>query len=292
MKIYNKIAVAATLIAAVGLTSCSDKGYWDEAPSKQEFYFTNAKYEETLKAGANEIVIPVERVFTSASESVDVVFTPAKSCPADITVESPVTFEAGSNTANVVIKIGNAVPPYTYAGTLTFKNNEDKSYSGVSEVTLNCPVAYTWVSLGQGGFYDGFVMDGAEDMYSVEILKAEGFERYRVVEPYKEYYTTIGPAYYDEGWISGTGPAIVEFWENESGKLSFKSYATGLNYQAVSGQPIGAYSWSAFGEDGGYTGDNDMWYEPGFAVLSPVYYINGVGGFGQQKFAVQIQLPE
>lgn len=291
MNIYKKISVAASILAVAALSSCSDKGYWDEAPSKQEFYFTKASYAETLAAGANEIVIPVERVFTSASESVDVVFTPAKSCPADITVESPVTFEAGSNTANVVIKIGNAVPPYTYAGTLTFKNDEDKSYSGVSEVTLNCPVAYTWKSIGKGAFIDAWVMNGATSMYSVEILKAEGFERYRVVEPYKEYYATLGLEAWED-WISGTGPAIVEFWENESGKLSFNSYATGLNYQATSGQPIGAYSWTAFGEDGGYTGDNDMWYEPGFAVLSPVYYINGVGGFGQQKFAVQIQLPE
>lgn len=289
MNIYKKISVAASILAVAALSSCSDKGYWDEAPSEQAYYFTKASYEATLSPGANEIVIPVERIYTSASETLDVVFTPGTDCPSDISVASPVTFEAGSNTANVVVKIADAVPPFTYTGKLTFKGNE--SYSGISAVSFNCPVAYTWTSIGKGQFIDAFVMNNAEAMYQVEILKADGFERYRVVEPYKEYYTTIGPASW-ENWIASTGPEYVEFWENESGTLSFKSYMTGLNYQATSGQPIGAYSWTAFGEDSGYTGDNDIWAEPGYAVLSPVYYINGVGGFGQQKYAVQIALPE
>ncbi len=291
MNIYKKISVAASIIAVAALSSCSDNGYWDEAPSKQEFYFTSSTYEETLSPGANEIVIPVERVYTESADSIEVVFTPGDDCPSDITVEGLLKYEAGINTANVVIKIEDAVAPYTYSGELTFKDKNNESYSGVSTVTINCPVAYTWVSLGNGGFCDAFVMDGVESMYSVEILKAEGFERYRVVEPYKEYYSTIGPEAWED-WIAGTGPAFVEFWENESGKLSFKSYATGLNYQATSGQAIEACSWEAFGEDGGYTGDNDIWYQPGFAFLSPVYYISGVGGFGQQKYAVQIELPE
>lgn len=288
MKIYKKISAAASIIAVAMMTSCSDKGYWDEAPREQAYYFLSASCDETLNTGANEIVIPIERIYTETTESINVEFTPGKDCPSDITVESPVTFEAGSNTANVIVKIAHAVPPYTYSGTLSFDAN--KSYSGVSEVAFNCPVAYNWDSIGTGYFIDAWVMDNAEDMYEVEILKAEGFERYRVVAPYKEYYTTIGPDSWGD-WIATTGPAYIEFWENAEGKLSFNSYNTGLLYQATAGQPIGAYSWSAFNESQGFTGDNDIWYRPGFAVLSPVYYINGEGGFGQQKYAVQIILP-
>ncbi len=289
MKIYKKISVAASIIAVAMMTSCSDKGYWEEAPHEQAYYFMSATCNETLNTGANEIVIPIERIYTETTESINVEFTPGKDCPSDITVESPVTFEAGSNTANVVIKIAHAVPPYTYSGTLSF--DAHKSYSGVSAVTFNCPVAYNWNSIGKGGFLDAWVMGNLEDMFEVEILKADGFERYRVIEPYKEYYTsTIGQEDWED-WISTTGPAYIEFWENAEGKLSFNSYNTGLLYQATPGQPIGAYSWSAFAADNGYTGDNDIWYRPGFAVLSPVYYINGVGGFGQQKYAVQIILP-
>lgn len=289
MKIYKKISVAASILAVAALSSCSDKGYWEEAPHEQGVSFMSNTYNENLGPGANEVVIPVSRSVNNGEQTVNVTFTPNPSCPTDITVPSQVTFAAGSNSANIVISIADAMPPYTYSGTLELQG--EASYGGKTSMTFNCPVAYTWTSLGKGAFIDAWVMDNAEEMYEVEILKADGFERYRVIEPYKEYYTTIGPESWED-WISTTGPDYIEFWENESGKLSFNSYATGLLYQATNGQPIGAYSWTAFSAGSGYTGDFDIWYEPGYAMLSPVYFINGVGGFGQQQFAVQIALPE
>ena len=287
MNVFKKISVAASVIAVATLSSCSDKGYWDEAPLDAGLSFQCSSYNETLSPGANEIVIPLQRSVNAVEETVDITFTPDADCPSDIIVPSQVTFAAGSNSTDIVIKIENATPPYSYTGKLQFSG--DTSYSGISALTLNCPVSYTWFSLGTGGFIDAWVMDNAEDMFQVEILKAEGFERYRVMNPYKEYYTTIGPASWED-WIASTGPSYVEFWENADGKLSFNSYSTGLNYEGVDGQAIGAYSWTAFGGSSDYTGEYDMWYEPGYAVLSPVYYINGVGGFGQQQFAVQIEL--
>ena len=289
MNVLKKISVAASVIAVATLSSCSDKGYWDEAPLDAGLSFQCSSYNETLSPGANEIVIPLQRSVNAVEETVDITFTPDADCPSDIIVPSQVTFAAGSNSTDIVIKIENATPPYSYTGKLQFSG--DTSYSGISALTLNCPVSYTWFSLGTGGFIDAWVMDNAEDMFQVEILKAEGFERYRVMNPYKEYYTTIGPASWED-WIASTGPSYVEFWENADGKLSFNSYSTGLNYEGVDGQAIGAYSWTAFGGSSDYTGEYDMWYEPGYAVLSPVYYINGVGGFGQQQFAVQIELPK
>ena len=289
MNVLKKISVAASVIAVATLSSCSDKGYWDEAPLDAGLSFQCSTYNETLSPGANEIVIPLQRSVNAVEETVDITFTPDANCPSDIIVPSQVTFPAGSNSTDIVIKIENATPPYSYTGKLQFSG--DTSYSGISALTLNCPVSYTWFSLGTGGFIDAWVMDNAEDMFQVEILKAEGFERYRVMNPYKEYYTTIGPASWED-WIASTGPSYVEFWENADGKLSFNSYSTGLNYEGVDGQAIGAYSWTAFGGNSDYTGEYDMWYEPGYAVLSPVYYINGVGGFGQQQFAVQIELPK
>ena len=289
MNVLKKISVAASVIAVATLSSCSDKGYWDEAPLDAGLSFQCSSYNETLSPGANEIVIPLQRSVNAVEETVDITFTPDADCPSDIIVPSQVTFAAGSNSTDIVIKIENATPPYSYTGKLQFSG--DTSYSGISALTLNCPVSYTWFSLGTGGFIDAWVMDNAEDMFQVEILKAEGFERYRVMNPYKEYYTTIGPASWED-WIASTGPSYIEFWENADGKLSFNSYSTGLNYEGVDGQAIGAYSWTAFGGSSDYTGEYDMWYEPGYAVLSPVYYINGVGGFGQQQFAVQIELPK
>lgn len=288
MKVINKIGIAASLVMTALISSCSDKGYWDEAPLEDAYSFNAANYNEDLKPGPQEVKITLHRSSTANAASVDVKFAPAASCPKDITVESPVVFAAGSSTADVIIRISNANPPYTYSGTLTFEG--ETSYAGVAECKLNLPVSYTWESLGEGGFFDAFVMDNAEDYFPVEILKAEGFARYRVMAPYKQYYATIGQDSWED-WIGSSGPAYVEFWELGDGKLSFNSYATGLLYQGPGGTAIGAYNWSSFGAGSGYTGDMDMWYKPGLAVLSPVYYVNGVGGYGQQQFAVQIVLP-
>lgn len=290
MNIINKIGIAASLMAAAMMSSCSDKGYWDEAPAEQGYSFEAASYSANLAPGPNTLTFTLERSIANSEESVDVTFTPSPGCPSDISLASPVVFKAGSYTAEVTLSIADAQPPHTYSGTLNF-NADKASYAGIAKCEFSYPVNYTWSSMGNGTFYDAFVMDGAEEPFSVEIMKTDGFERYRVMNPYAEYYTTIGPNFYDAGWIGSTGPAYIEFWENADGNLSFNSYNTGLNYEGNSEQPIGAYNWSAFAA-GSYPSDQDIWYAEGFAVLSPIYYINGLGGFGQIQYAVQIELPK
>ena len=285
MKFNKIISVALSIATVVGISSCSDKGYWDEAPLEAGLSFQSSQYNENLAPGANKIVIPLDRTVSSGSETVNITFTPAANCPEDITVPSSVTFEAGKNTAEIVIDIANATPPYTYAGTLKFEGTP--SYSGISALTIKCPVNYTWSSLGTGTFFDAWVMDDS-DPYPVEILKADGFERYRVLNPYKAYYASADGQEDWADWISSSGPEYVEFWQLDNGNLYFNAYSSGLNYQAVAGQPITLYPWDALtGTQEGL----DIWYEPGFAVLSPVYYIPNVGSYGQQQYSVQIELP-
>lgn len=283
MKILNKIGIAAALAVTALISSCSDKGYWDEAPLEQAYSFNAANYTENLKPGPQDIKIALHRSDNSGAESVDVTFTPGQGCPSDITVESPVTFAAGSSTAEVTIHIADANPPYTYSGTLEFSGNA--SYSGIAKCTLKMPVNYTWVSIGTGKFYDGFVMD--DQMFDVEILQAEGFQRYRVMNPYKEFYESGGAEDYGDMYGSN-GSSYIEFWQTSNDQLMFNAWSTGLLYQGSKEQPINAYPWNALSSGvEGY----DIWAEPGTALLSPIYYIPGVGGFGQQQYAVQIELP-
>lgn len=287
MNILKKISAVAVVIAVATLSSCSDKAYWEEAPLEAGVSFQSTTYNENLGPGANEVVIPVSRTVNTGEQTVSVTFTPDKDCPTDISVPSQVTFPAGSNSANIVITIANAMPPYTYSGTLELQG--DASYSGTTSLTFTLPVSFTWTSLGNGTFLDAFVMGDVEP-YSVEILKAEGFERYRVLNPYVEYYTTGGAA--DNGdWYANNGPSYIEFWENGNGTLSFNPWGTGLIYDGNPDTPINAYPWNAFSEGSGFSGELDIWYQPGFAVLSPIYYIPGVGSYGQQQYAVQIELP-
>ena len=266
------------------LSSCSDKGYWEEAPLEQGLSFACATYNETLSPGENEFVIPIQRTVNATEQTVNVTFTPGANCPADITIPTQATFAAGSNTANLVIKVANATPPYIYSGTL--KLDGDASYAGNTTLTLNCPVNYTWVSLGIGTFLDAFVM-GDVDPFPVEIQKAEGFERYRVLSPYVQYYATIGA---DEEWKISDGSSYIEFWENNSGTLSFNAWATGLGIDGEKDKPINAYPWNAYNL--GFVGDYDIWYQPGVAMFAPAYICVATGNYWLQSPTIQIELPE
>ena len=286
------MAAAAVLV----LGSCSEGKYWNEPADKgQVIAFVKPAESITLAATDNMDSFTLKVNRSQAGGDLDVPVTFTTKAAGVLSGPASVSFKSGEYVADYTISIGDLVPGESYTatievpvpeGTITVPDARNLKY------TFSITKTLSWTSLGIGSYYDGFVMDGAEDAYPAEIQKADGMERYRVVSPYKEYYTTIGPEAYGDWLPSGTtGPQYVEFWENADGSLSFKSFATGLNYEGVDGQGIGAYSWTAFAEGSGYTGDYDMWYEPGFAVLSPIYYIPGLGGFGQAQFAIQIELP-
>ena len=130
--------------------------------------------------------------------------------------------------------------------------------------------------------------DASSSLYSGFMTKqTEGFQRYRVMNPYKEFYESGGAEDYGDMYGSN-GSSYIEFWQTSNDQLMFNAWSTGLLYQGSKEQPINAYPWNALSSGvEGY----DIWAEPGTALLSPIYYIPGVGGFGQQQYAVQIELP-
>lgn len=293
MKILKKISAIASILLVGILSSCSDKGYWEEAPLVQGYSFEVDQYVGELTRGVNQISLTVARTIPTGSQTLNVTFTPGDDTPTDITVPATLTFADGSYTADLVINIADAQYLTTYSGTI--KISGDPSYAGTTEIALNCPVGFVWNKIGTGTFYDEVIMTLMFDLeginpYPVEILKADGFNRYRVLNPYVAFYQTYG----DElDWYGNDSPEYIEFWENEDGTLSFNEWYTGLNYDANKNYTILAMPWDsdAF-MPGEYEGNLDIWYDDGFAVLSPIYEIDNYGAFGQMQYAVQIKLPE
>ena len=125
--------------------------------------------------------------------------------------------------------------------------------------------------------------------YSVEIQKAQGFDRYRVIDPYKEGLTNDDGAW--ENWIAfGTRCPYIEFWEVTDGLILFNNFALGINYEAAASQPIRAYHALEF------SGTNPAFSKKIDAKtyqLAPYYYINGVGGWNYTEYdgVIVITLP-
>ena len=153
------------------------------------------------------------------------------------------------------------------------------------ETVATIVVTVNWVSIGTGLFIDGFVTGDFEN--ECEILQAEGFQRWRVMHPYDQGMEADAGEW--EDWRTGNYPEFFEFWE-EGEYLTWDPISLGLNYQATSGQPMYSYPPSAMDK----SMKNCKWYMPGYACLSPYYFVpalNGGWDYSGKFGVVQIIFP-
>lgn len=159
--------------------------------------------------------------------------------------------------------------------TLTITDTDNVSVGGVAETTLNVSKEYNWISLGTGTFTDNW---GWGITYNVEILKADGFDRWRVIEPYAE--SEINDDGEWENWLNGESAPYIEFWLTEDGYVNFNSFYTGLNYDGDSSAPIYVHSPARFGLDSSY----NKFLDDKTVQLAPYYYIDGMGGWNMTAY--------
>lgn len=266
------------------LTSCSDKGYWDEyVPEGIEYSFEQANLKLTTGDKNPVLTVNVIRSTTKGAATLDIVATKVSE---GVNVPATVTFEDGKNVAPLTVSLSNGVPGPSYTATIGFAEGVTLSPSATKTCVCTFSIDYSWVSLGMGEFADQFIL--GEKYYKVEILQAEGFQRYRVVKPYDEGMATDDGEWAD--WRTGEYPAYIEFWDNGDG-ISFNAWNTGIIYEANPGDFIGAYPGNMLNNG---TIANNVWAEPGYACISPYYYIDGVGGWNHSTAfgVVQIIFPE
>ena len=250
----------------------------------QGLSFTFNSFEFSAPANNPIISVPVYRA--EAGEA----FTSSITVSADasgIVAPANVSFAAGEKETTIDINLGEELGVGVIASITITLNEADASVGGVAETEITAYKEYVFESLGMGTFQDNFFFG---KVYNVEIQKAQGFDRYRVMDPYKEGLTN------DDGelgnWIAlGTRCPYIEFWETGEGDLvMFNNYAIGANYQAVASQPIRAYHASSFS---GTTPDFSKKVDSKTYQLAPYYYINGLGGWNYTEYdgVVVITLP-
>lgn len=194
-------------------------------------------------------------------------------------------FAAGENSTTVSVNI--APLPVGVVGSLTLTiADADASVGGVKSTTMKVSKAYEWESLGKGAFVDNFFGFVSEP----EIMKAKGYERYRVMAPCEDYRLNPDPS---DTWVASWSAPYIELWV-EDGLVFFDEYFTGQNYDGDKTAPIYAWHPSAFSD----LNSPEFWQHNKFLSdkviqLAPYYYIDGLGGWNQtQKDGiVLIQLP-
>ena len=202
-----------------------------------------------------------------------------------VTADSSVSFAAGSNEGILKVNLGDRLAVGQVVIITVALNKEDVSVGGVAKTKITAFKEYVFKSLGTGKFVDNWA---SGVVYDVEIQKAEGFNRYRVIDPYKE---SLG-SFEIPSWVAiNTRCPYIEFWEVGDGLLMFKPFATGLNYEGSGSQAILAVHPSQLGEK--VVQFNKRLDEKTFQ-LAPYYFVEALGGgFAMHTMdeVILIQLP-
>lgn len=155
--------------------------------------------------------------------------------PEGITVPESISFAAGENETTLSLDISKMAVGETYEGKVSFADeSEFDSNRSISSVTVTLAKAFTWESIGQGEFYDGLALQPSDDdlgIVKVEVLKAVGFNRWRIMNPFPKANVI---AAWDEASYVGEPSEYIEFYllDEAAKTIKFdKKIYCGLNYQ-------------------------------------------------------------
>ncbi len=157
--------------------------------------------------------------------------------PEGVKAPESITFAAGQSETNLSLDISAMAVGKTYKGKVSFADeNEYNSKISISSVTVTLAKAYTWLSIGEGEFYDGLALQPSNEdlgIVKVEVLKADGFNRWRIMNPYPKANVI---AAWDESSYVGGANEYIEFYtlDEAAGTIKFdqKIYC-GINYNSM-----------------------------------------------------------
>jgi hypothetical protein len=120
-------------------------------------------------------------------------------------------------------------------------------------------------------------------------MKADGFDRYRIMSPYKEYLASAQGAADWDNWIASSSPDFIEFY-TEDGIIYYDDFFIGLNYDGDKNQPIYACHPTSFKE---ISSEHNKWIDAKTAQFAPYYYIQDLGGWNNTQYdgVIVITLP-
>ncbi|MBQ9216054.1 MAG: hypothetical protein IJ159_04775 [Prevotella sp.] len=284
----NKVLFGFTFVMAALFSSCNQDNEGAIYNNTNAGLSFTASTLQTVAVPASNPVFDVELIRGNVAEAISGSLSASlkvgDNAISGVTV-SGYSFAAGENSTTVSVNISPL--EVGQVGSLTLKiNDADLSVGGVGTTTLKCSKAYEWKSLGTGYFLDNFFGMESEP----EIMKADGFDRYRVMAPCEDY--RINNAATDD-WVASWSAPYIELWV-EDGLVFWDEWFTGQNYDADKNSPIYAYHPSAFSS----LNDPEFWQHSKFLdaktiQLAPYYYIDGLGGWNytQRDGVVYIQLP-
>ncbi len=296
----------AGIVAAGVLASCSDDDYEKGAVATGNqlqtvtFGSDNIYSAELDPADPTSYTITLYRDSAYLSETISVPLKVITNDEDVFVAPSTAEFAAGSAEANITVTFDKAEVGVPYSFEIAIDNEYVNPYSAATTTSYAMDIQRVkWNSLGLVEFYETFISgksDGGTWGYYVELQQRDDkTNMFRLIEPY------AGANANEDDWDGGLYlPAEKIFFEilsagdvddngDEFNYVTFDTWETGWWYQ-------GAYMVYAFlpsDLSSSLVDDDELSvYYPDYGqiVLTPYYYIPGLGGFGE--YEVYIIIPE
>ena len=229
MKRLYKIVLFASVIALAASCDVSNIGtLYEGAAEDTGLSFTSSVFSDSeIPASQKTVSLELARRVADQALTVDVSTVIKKKVGSKETIvlseQGSASFAAGEYKTVVTVDISALAVGVSYYGSVSLSNDElFDSRSSVSAVNLKLAKAYTWKSLGKGEFSDGLALQPSDDylgIVKVEILQAEGFDRWRVLTPFpkSQLVTAWGEEYY-----CGNESTMIEFYKPDSSSNEIK----------------------------------------------------------------------
>ena len=220
--IKSCIAFAAIVLVAVSCNVDAIGTKLTPGDATAASFLQTVVNDQAISASATTYEITIGRTAANGSATVNLTSNlPAGMCP------STATFDAGSYETTIPLNISSVNVGTIVKGSIAIDGQDSFARSTVS-VTL--AKAYDWSSIGKGEFLDNF-WEGF--LAEVEILKADGYDVYRVLKPYAE--ETASSA-------TGKGPDYIALLMQEQFKaVGIKAELTGVEDADATYRVTGEY---------------------------------------------------
>lgn len=267
---------AAVVLLVLTVTACNTDNIKEtySPVCVSEVSFSQSVINATeIPAAENEWNVLLVRNTTASAITVSVKAT----LPNGITCPASVTFDAGVASTSLTLNISGMSVGKSYKGTIEIADETAMNKNiAIAKTSFTLAKAYTWVSLGKGYFYDGF---WESFIGECEYQKADGFDRWRVIDPYKESEKS-----------DGNNPAYIEMWKTEAGPVAWNTFRTGFDYSG-DGDYIKGYFPSELSSSYAEKEKYSKFYEKDIVVLYPCWYIDGLGGWASSYYPIAFSFP-
>lgn len=289
-KIFKALS---SLVAAVLLVSACNVEHpmptYSPVNSQEVSFVQSTLVNQEILATAStfDIILSRNTPKEAATVAVTSTFASGVVCPATV------TFNAGESSATLSLDITGMEVGVAYKGTVSLSDTTTfNKHIAVASASLTLAKAYTWVSLGEGEWFDNLALMSSSTNFGiqkVEVLKADGFDRYRIMNPYANKEQLA--AAWGESSLGGAKNTYVEFWVLENGKnVAWDGWwCPGILYDGA-GTDIKAYYPSYRKASQTAEDAKSKYYDEKVIGFYPDWYIDGLGGFGT-KYPCFLSLP-